>query len=308
MQCNTFVAGLVEDNMNSEENDTSGQDDKAEIRMDGLKNDNQSVDQATVASKVAQLESRGAGEQLRLNSNGSENNVRLLPSKISVVFPNRTKSGLTAASDCANSLEQNASQDASNANLSSVFMGTSNIKPQTTNTNVVSIETTCQLKHKTVVNTSALNLPKSQMHLNLSSTQANTHHNHNSTSVSLNSSTATNNSMSHYGVSTSCSLLMPPNLSMIKTNDDIDMKNNVDYASAIEKCPSKVSCSSDSSPEADCSWTSKSYGSKRVLNNIGGSIGSTSQGTCCVLRPNINGSREVAGPSGLQRVGFVHCG
>lgn len=301
MQCNAFAAGLMEGNMNSEENDASGQGGKAEVRVDGLKNDNQSADQAAVTSK---MESRAIGEQLTLNSNGSESNVRLIPSKINVVFPSRMKSGQTSVSDCANSLEQNASQDASNANVSSMFMGTNNIKPQTTNTNVVSVEATCQLKHKTVMNASSLNLPKSQMHLNLSSTQANTHHNHNSTSVSLGSGTATSNAISHYGVSTLSSPLMPPNLSMIKPNDDIDMKNNVDYASAIEKCPSKVSCSSDSSPEADCSWTSKSYGSKRVLNNIGGSIGSTSQGTCCVLRPNINGSREVAGPSGIQRVGF----
>ncbi|XP_011869136.1 PREDICTED: uncharacterized protein LOC105562705 isoform X2 [Vollenhovia emeryi] len=92
-----------------------------------------------------------------------------------------------------------------------------------------------------------------------------------------------------------------PSAQAVKPNDDADMKNNVDYAPAIEKCPSKVSRSSDSSPEAECSWTSKSYGSKRVLNNIGGSIGSTSQGTCCFLKPNINGSREAAGPSGLQR-------
>ncbi|XP_014478651.1 PREDICTED: uncharacterized protein LOC106746509 isoform X2 [Dinoponera quadriceps] len=301
MQCNAFTAGIVEDNMNSEENGASGQG-RAEVRMDGMKSDNQSGDQVTVTSKVAQLEGRAAGEQLRLNSNSSENSsVRLIPSKINVVFPNRTKSGQTAASDCANSLEQNASQDASNANVSSVFMSSSNIKPQTANTNAVSIEAMCQLMHKTVANTSALNLPKSQMHLNLSSAQANVHHNHNSTSVSLNSGVVSNNATSHCGVSTSSSSLTPANLSMIKPNDDIDMKNNVDYASAIEKCPSKVSCSSDSSPEADCSWTSKSYGSKRVLNNIGGSIGSTSQGTCCVLRPNINGSREAAGPSGLQR-------
>lgn len=109
--------------------------------------------------------------------------------------------------------------------------------------------------------------------------------------------------MLYFSISASGASLMPPNLSMIKPNDDIDMKNNVDYISAIEKCPSKVPCSSDSSPETDCSWTSKSYGSKRVLNNISSTIGSTSQGTC-VLRPNINGSKEVAGSSGLQRVSF----
>ncbi|EFN81319.1 uncharacterized protein LOC105186072 [Harpegnathos saltator] len=308
MQCNAFAVGPIGNSMNSEENGASDQD-KAEVRMDGLKNDNQNAEQAAVTSKVTQLESRATGEQLRLSSNGSENNVRLIPSKMSIVFPNRMRASQTATSDCANSLEQNVSQDASNANVSSMFMSTSNIKSQTMNTNVVSIEATCQLKHKTVVNISALNLPKPQMHLNLpkpqmhlnlSSTQANTHHNHNLISVSLNSGTATNNAVPHYSVSISSSSLMSPDLPIIKPNDDIDMKNNVDYASAIEKCPSKVSCSSDSSPEADCSWTSKSYGSKRILNNISGSIGSTSQGTCCVLRPNINGSREVAGPSGLQ--------
>ncbi|XP_015603697.1 uncharacterized protein LOC107271793 [Cephus cinctus] len=85
--------------------------------------------------------------------------------------------------------------------------------------------------------------------------------------------------------------------------EDTDMKNNVDHGSGIEKCPSKVSCSSDSSPEADQMWSS-SYSSKCALNNISSSIGSTSQGTCCFLRPNINNSREAPGPSGLQKVRF----
>lgn len=282
--------------MNSEGNDGNSQG-RAEVRVDvGLKNDNQSVDQGAMTSKV-QLEN-GAEEQLRLNNNSGETNIKLvLPSKTSVVLSNGTKSVQTPVSDCANSLEQNVSQD---VNISSMFTNaTANIKPQTVNTNTVN----CQLKHKTVMNASSLNLPKSQMHLNLSSTQANIHHNHNLASAVLNS-TAAASVMLHSSVSTLNVSVMPPNLSTIKSNDDVDMKNNVDYASAIEKCPSKVSCSSDSSPEADCSWTSKSYGSKRVLNNIGGSIGSTSQGTCCFLRPNINGSREIAGPSGLQRVGF----
>lgn len=282
--------------MNSEGNDGSSQG-KAEVRVDvGLKNDNQPVDQGAMTSKV-QLEN-GAEGQLRLNNNSGESNIKLvLPSKTSVVLSNGTKSVQTPVSDCANSLEQNVSQD---VNISSMFANaTANIKPQTVNTNTVN----CQLKHKTVMNASSLNLPKSQMHLNLSSTQANIHHNHNLAPAVLNS-TAAASAMLHSSVPTLNVSVMPPNLSTIKSNDDVDMKNNVDYASAIEKCPSKVSCSSDSSPEADCSWTSKSYGSKRVLNNIGGSIGSTSQGTCCFLRPNINGSKEIAGPSGLQRVSF----
>lgn len=292
-----IAADLVDkDNMNSEGNAGSDQG-KAEVRVDvGLKNDNQSVDQGAMTSKV-QLEN-GTEEQLRLNNNSGESNIRLvLPSKISIVLSNGTKSMQTPVSDCANSLEQNVSQD---VNISSMFANaTANIKPQTVNTNTVN----CQLKHKTVMNASSLNLPKSQMHLNLASTQANIHYNHNLASAVLNSTAATS-AMLHSSVSMLNVSVMSPNLSTIKSNDDMDMKNNVDYASAIEKCPSKVSCSSDSSPEADCSWTSKSYGSKRVLNNIGGSIGSTSQGTCCFLRPNINGSREVAGPSGLQRVCF----
>lgn len=296
MQCNAFAAGVIKNNMSSEENGGCNQG-KMEVRVVdvGLKNDNHSTNQAAVTSKAVQLENRAIGEQMGLNSNSGENKL-VMSSRNSVVFSNGTKPEQAHVSDRANSLEQSVSQDASNANVSSLFMSTANIKPQTVNTNA-----TCQLKHKTVLNASSLNLPKSQMHLNLSSAQANVHLNHNSLSVSLNTSAAANATL-HYNASTSSALLMPPNLSMIKPNDDIDMKNNVDYASAIEKCPSKVSCSSDSSPEADCSWTSKSYGSKRVLNNIGGSIGSTSQGTCCVLRPNINGSREIAGPSGLQRV------
>ncbi|XP_012277600.1 uncharacterized protein LOC105698161 isoform X2 [Orussus abietinus] len=71
---------------------------------------------------------------------------------------------------------------------------------------------------------------------------------------------------------------------------------------SMEKCPPKVSCSSDSSPEVDPTWTSNSYKPKCILNNISGSIGSTSQGTCRFLRPNINGNKEVAGPSGMQKV------
>lgn len=303
MLCNAIAAGLiVESNMNSEENDGNNQG-KAEVKMDGigLKNDNQSMDQGAVTSKV-QLENGAAVEELKLNNNS--NDIKLvLPSVKTSVFSNGTKTIQAPISDCANSLEQNVSQDMSNVNISSMFTSTANIKPQAANTNAVN----CQLKLKTVTNASTLNLPKSQMHLNLSSTHVNMHLNHNSSAV-LNSTTTTS-AMLHSSVSILNAPLMPPNLSTSKPNDDIDMKNNVDYASAIEKCPSKVSCSSDSSPEADSSWTSKSYGSKRVLNNIGGSIGSTSQGTCCFLRPNINGSREVAGPSGIQRVSFyiVNC-
>ncbi|XP_077275550.1 uncharacterized protein LOC143904608 isoform X2 [Temnothorax americanus] len=297
MSCDTVAAGLiVEDNMNLEGNDGSGGQGRAEVRVDvGLKNDNQSADQGTAVMSKVQLEN-GSEEQLRLNNNSGEGNVRLalpLSSRAPVVLANGTKSVQTPVSDCANSLEQNVSQD---VNISSMFANaTANIKPQTVNTNTIN----CQLKHKTFTNASSLNLPKSQMHLNLSSTQANIHHNHNLGSAVLNSAAATSATL-HSSVPMLNVSVMPPNLSTIKSNDDVDMKNNVDYASAIEKCPSKVSCSSDSSPEADCSWTSKSYGSKRILNNIGGSIGSTSQGTCCFLRPNINGSREAAGPSGLQ--------
>lgn len=284
--------------MNSKEKGEINQT-KTDVRADvDLKNDNnQSADQNAMASKVMPLESKVIGEQLKLNSdkdNTSENSKLVIPScKASIVFSNGTTSVQASTSDCANTLEQNA-------NVSSVFMSVANIKPQSqTNTN-----TTCQLKHKTVVNASSFNLPKSQMHLNLSSALPNTHLSNNLSSVSsLNSAAATNTTL-HISVSTPNTSLLPPNLSVIKSNDDIDMKNNVDYMSAIEKCPSKVSCSSDSSPETDYSWTSKSNGSNRVLNNISGSIGSTSQGTCCFLRPNINGSREGAGPSGLQRVRF----
>jgi hypothetical protein len=295
------VSLIVEDNMNSKENGGNNQS-KAEVKVDiGLNNDNQSMDQGPpITVKTSQLENRTAAEQLRLNNNSGENNIKLmLPSKTSAVFSNGTKPVQAPMPDSANSLEQTVSQDVSNVNISSVFTSTANIKPQTANTNAM-----CQLKHKTVMNTSTLNLPKSQMHLNLSSTQTNMHLNHDLASV-VHNSTATTSAIVHSSISTLNTSLMSPNLSTIKSNDDIDMKNNVDYLSAIEKCPSKVSCSSDSSPEADCSWTSKSYGSKRILNNISGSsIGSTSQGTCCFLRPNINGSREIAGPSGLQRVSF----
>lgn len=85
--------------------------------------------------------------------------------------------------------------------------------------------------------------------------------------------------------------------------DDAEMRNNVDYICGINKFSPKVSCSTSASPDVDSTWSSGNcISSETTLNNIGGSIGSTSQGTCCFLRPNINGNRDVAGPSGLQRV------
>ncbi|XP_076668640.1 uncharacterized protein LOC143369086 [Andrena cerasifolii] len=131
-------------------------------------------------------------------------------------------------------------------------------------------------------------------------TQSNAHPNHACVSISYNAG-ETSSPILHLNNSAPVSPAILPNLSTIRPNEDIDMKNNVDYVSGIEKCPSKVSCSPESSPEADCAWASKSDGSKCALNNIGGSIGSTSQGTCCFLTPNINGSREVTGLSGLQK-------
>lgn len=84
-------------------------------------------------------------------------------------------------------------------------------------------------------------------------------------------------------------------------HDDAEIRNNVDYICDINKCPPKVSCST--SPDGDSTWSNKNnLSSDTILNNIGGSIGSTSQGTCCFLRPNINGNKDGAGPSGLQRV------
>ena len=80
------------------------------------------------------------------------------------------------------------------------------------------------------------------------------------------------------------------------SNERTNMRNNVDYTSKIEKCPLKVPCSSDSSQEVEDEWSSKC-----VMNNIGKSIGSSSQGTCCFLRPNIKGNKDMAGPSGLQK-------
>ncbi|XP_048515071.1 uncharacterized protein LOC105689586 isoform X2 [Athalia rosae] len=106
-----------------------------------------------------------------------------------------------------------------------------------------------------------------------------------------------------YAKTSSCTV---PNFSTtISENgskEDTDMRNNVDYGSGIEKCPPKVACGTDSTSESIPIWSSSSFVPNRGMNNIGSSIGSTSQGTCCFLRPNINGSREVAGPSGLQRV------
>ncbi|KAG7201920.1 hypothetical protein KM043_004630 [Ampulex compressa] len=282
---------MIQSNMNSEEDGGNNQGN-AETRVEGaLKNtDNQSLEQSTKSSKV--VPNTVCGEQLKLNNNVGENSVKgVLPSKTSMGLSNGTKSAQSPTLCYGNSLEEDTCQDVLNTNISSMFMNTANIKPQTINTNATS-----QLKHKT----NTLNLPKPQLQLNLSSTQANTHVNNTFAPVSYNTSNMTNVAL-HLSVPMPSSLTAAQNSSANGPSEDIDMKNNVDYTPGIEKCSSKVSCSSDSSPDQDCVWTSRSYGSKCILNNIGGSIGSTSQGTCCFLRPNINGNRETAGPSGLQR-------
>lgn len=133
------------------------------------------------------------------------------------------------------------------------------------------------INHKSTIFTSNLNLPQDNQ---LISNEYNSSSLEENNTRKLNSSEITDESF--------------PNSS----NEDRDMRNNVDYTSEIEKCPPKVSCSSDSSPEMENKWSSNS-----VLNNIGGSIGSTNQGTC-FLRHNINGCKDVAGPSGLQKVSF----
>lgn len=136
------------------------------------------------------------------------------------------------------------------------------------------------LSHKSTVFTSNLNLPQDNQ-LMVSNEYAPLEENN---ARQLNSSEATEKCLTF------------PNVLSTNSSEDRDMRNNVDYTSDIEKCPPKVSCSSDSSPEMENKWPSNS-----VLNNIGGSIGSTNQGTC-FLRHNINGCKDVAGPSGLQKV------
>ncbi|XP_076178252.1 uncharacterized protein LOC143152243 [Ptiloglossa arizonensis] len=284
--------------MNSQES-TSNTQNKVETKVDGnlKKNGNQPIEQSSKLLKVVQLESKLCGDQLKLNNKLGENTAKnLLSSKASVALANGTRTLQATTSSFHNSMDQDTNhEDTLNASVSSIFLTTNNIKPQTVNATVMS-----QLKHKTIINTSVLNLPKPQMHLNVSSSQTNTHLNHTCTPVSYNNG-ATSSPILHLNNSATISSMIQPNLLVPRPNEDIDMKNNVDYISGIEKCPSKVSCSSDSSPEVDGAWASRSYGSTCVLNNIGGSIGSTSQGTCCFLRPNINGNREVAGPSGLQK-------
>lgn len=230
-----------------------------------------------------------------MSDNGAKNH---LSSKASIAFANGTKSTEdTTCTSFNNTMDQDTNQDILNASVSPMFLNANNIKSQTVNTNVTS-----QLKHKTVMSTSALNLPKPPMNLNLSSSQNNMHMNHTYGISGTYNSGTTSNATLYLNNSASVSSTIQSNLTTIKPNEDIDMKNNVDYISGIEKCPSKVSCSSDSSPEVDSVWVSRSYRTNSLLNNIGGSIGSTSQGTCCFLRPNINGNREIAGPSGLQKV------
>ncbi|XP_017889057.1 uncharacterized protein LOC108630335 isoform X1 [Ceratina calcarata] len=281
--------------MNSEEGTSSNQNSSI-TRVEGSlkKNGNSSNEQSTKLSKSIQHETKLNGDQLKLNNKLGDNSAKNhLSSKAPVTFANGTRSTQATACNFINSMDQDTDEDVMSASVSSMFLNTNNIKPQGVNAGVTS-----QLKHKTVMNSSGLNLPKSQMQLNLSSSQGSAHVNHINVSGPYNSGITTNSGLHIHNATTS---IMQSNLSVTKPSDDIDMKNNVDYASGIEKCPSKVSCSSDSSPEIDSAWTSRSYGSNSMLNNIGGSIGSTSQGTCCFLRPNINGSREVAGPSGLQR-------
>lgn len=283
--------------MNSQES-TSNNQKNVETRVDGSlkKNGNQPIEQSAKPSKVLQLESKLCRDQLKLNNKLGENTAKnLLSSKPSVALANGIRSPQAATSSFTNSIEQDTNQDMPNAYVSSIFLDTNNIMPR-----IVNADAASQTEHETATNTSALNLQ--QMHLNLSSSQSSTHPNHACVSISYNAGEASSPIL-HLNNSAPVSPAILPNLSATRPNEDIDMKNNVDYVSGIEKCPSKVSCSSDSSPEADCAWASKSDGSKCLLN-IGGSIGSTSQGTCCFLTPNINGSREVAGLSGLQKVGF----
>lgn len=277
--------------MNSEEDGNI--QGKTETRLEGntQKSDNQMTEQGSnKSSKASKIQNKVSDEQLKLN-NVSESDVKnVLPSKSSIMVSNGTRLTQATTSGYSHSLVQVVSSDIPNS--SSTFVNTTSVISHVANTNAAS-----QLKHKTVINTNTLNLPKSQMHLNLSSSQLNCHL---TTPISYNS-VNTSNANAYSGTSMSNSSILSQHLSSTKPTDDTDMKNNVDYAPEIEKCPSKVSCSSDSSPEADHICTSRSYTSPSILNNIGGSIGSTSQGTCCFLRPNINGNREVAGPSGLQR-------
>ncbi|XP_071862287.1 uncharacterized protein [Bombus fervidus] len=282
--------------MSSEEGASNSQK-KNETRLEESlkKNGNQSIEQSTKSSKVIQLESKLNGDQAKLSNKLGDNSAKNhLSSKASIAFTNGTRSVQSNTCSFTNSMDQDTSQDILNASVSSMFLNTNNIKSQTMNTAVTS-----QLKHKTVMSTSALNLPKPPVHINLSSSQNNTHVNH-CISGSYNTG-ATSSATLYLNNSAPVSSAIQSNISTAKPNEDIDMKNNVDYISGIEKCPSKVSCSSDSSPEMGSVWASRSYGSNSLLNNIGGSIGSTSQGTCCFLRPNINGNREVPGPSGLQK-------
>lgn len=282
--------------MNSEEGASNSQNKNGTRLEENLKkNSNKSIEQST---KIIQLESKLNGDQIKLSNKLSDNGAKNhLSSKASIAFANGTKSTEdTTCTSFNNTMDQDTNQDILNASVSPMFLNANNIKSQTVNTNVTS-----QLKHKTVMSTSALNLPKPPMNLNLSSSQNNMHMNHTYGISGTYNSGTTSNATLYLNNSASVSSTIQSNLTTIKPNEDIDMKNNVDYISGIEKCPSKVSCSSDSSPEVDSVWVSRSYRTNSLLN-IGGSIGSTSQGTCCFLRPNINGNREIAGPSGLQKV------
>lgn len=217
-------------------------------------------------------------DELKLNNNVPLNADKCSTSnEAQVKLSNGLPSGKNVETHCSS--ENGHFSDTSN--LSPTYTGL-NLRFQSSNNS-----STSHVNHKSTVFTSNLNLPQdNQMILPMIS---------NEYSSIMSCPNEESNSRKVNSCETTEERLTFSNVLSVNSSEDRDMRNNVDYTSEIEKCPPKVSCSSDSSPEMENKWSSKS-----VLNNISGSIGSTNQGTC-FLRHNINGCKDVAGPSGLQK-------
>ncbi|XP_034936158.1 uncharacterized protein [Chelonus insularis] len=164
----------------------------------------------------------------------------------------------------------------------------SRMDPSITNYEEVGASTQSKFKYSGS-HSSSTNIPINSHNLTINSSNSNVQSNHLNTCFNVDTSLI--------AITSEVSFKTSEN----ELQEDADMINNVDYNCQINKCPPKVSCSTRTTPEIDLSWSQSSCVSECLLNNIGVSIGSTSQGTCNFLRPNINGNKDGSGPSGLSK-------
>ncbi|XP_033212345.1 uncharacterized protein LOC117169944 [Belonocnema kinseyi] len=236
--------------------------------------------QESKTCNVVKIQNR-ASDEFKLNNN-VETTDKCSSSNDTVIISNGSQLQNTEVSNNYSSSDNGHFSE--NTNLSPSFL-VLNLRSQSANSSESSIS-----NHRSTAFPTNLNLPQG----NQSPLSAISNDYHSSAVVPRSSEQNSSRNCNSSESSAGCSAFS--NVFAKNSSEDTDMRNNVDYTSDIDKCPPKVSYSSDSSPEADDKLSSKC-----VLNNIGGSIGSTSQGTCCFLKPNINGSKDGAGPSGLQR-------